>query len=113
VSWHKFDYGKTVGQEGPEGGKILLDEEHELDARITFEKAGSFFKRHFAITCGIYGWMMHTHFISSNNEALKDFEAMKGELDRIMNLVPTIEKASDDNMSCVTDEISKFVNEFV
>ena len=38
---------------------------------------------------------------------------MKGELDRILNLVPTIEKVSDDNMSCVTDEISKFVNEFV
>jgi len=44
---------------------------------------------------------------------LKDYEAMKGELDRILNLVPTIEKASDDNMLYVTDEISKFVDEFV
>ncbi len=113
MSWHKFDSGKTVGQKGSEGGKILLDEVHELGARITVEKGGSFLKRHFAITCGVYGWMMHTHFISSNNEALKDFEAMKCELDRILNLVPTIEKASDDNMSRVTDEISKFVNEFV
>ncbi len=52
-----------------------MDEEHELGARITLEKVGSFLKGHFAITCGIYGWMMHTHFISSTNEALKDFEA--------------------------------------
>lgn len=113
MSWRKFDNDKTVGQEGSEGGKIPLNEEHELGARITLEKVGSFLKRHFAITCGIYGWIMHTHFISSNNEALKNFEVMKGELGRILNLVPTIEKASDDNMSCVTDEISKFVNEFV
>ena len=112
MSWYQFDNGKTIGQKGSEKGQILLDEEHEFGARITLEKVGSLFKKHFAITCGIYGWMIHTHFVSTKNKGFEAFQAMKSELDRILNLIPTEDEANDDNMSLVSDEISKFVDNF-
>ena len=98
MTWYCFDKGKTVGLTGSENGEILLDEEHELGARITLEKVDLPGKNYFAITCGIYGWMFHTHFVSSE-EALRDFEAMKLELTGIINLIPTVENANDENVS--------------
>jgi len=46
---------------GSEGGVIVRDEEHALGARITLETGCGIAP--YAITCGIYGWMMHTCFL--------------------------------------------------
>jgi len=48
MSWYRFDEGKTIN------GRTLLDEEHELGARITLEKVNSTPENYFEITCGIY-----------------------------------------------------------
>lgn len=42
-------------QTGSEGGLIISDEEYKDSCRITLEKC----ERYYAITCGIYGGMMH------------------------------------------------------
>ena len=60
--WYPFESGATLGQKGSEGGAILRDEEHPQEARITFERDTRIAP--FAITCGIYGCMMHTRFFS-------------------------------------------------
>jgi hypothetical protein len=105
--------------EGQLGKRVLKVEKFfwtkntNLAQGLRLKKSAHFLKGILRLLVEFTVWMMRTHFISSNNEALKDYEAMKGELDRILNLVPTIEKASDDNMLYVTDEISKFVDEFV
>lgn len=43
-------------QTGSEGGLIIADEEYRDSCRITLEKC----ERYYAITCGVYGGMMHT-----------------------------------------------------
>ncbi len=74
-TWHPLDDGATLGQTGSEEGMIVRDEEHSLGARITLERAASVAP--FAITCGIYGWMMHTRFFSTEAEAEAQYDLMK------------------------------------
>jgi hypothetical protein len=72
-------------QRGTEGGIIILDEEHDLGARITlerFEGGGG------AITCGIYGWMVHTRFFDTEADPRAEVELMKIDLGRILWRIP-------------------------
>jgi hypothetical protein len=48
----------NIGQKGSEEGIIPRDEEHPQEARIHLERDTR--NAPFAITCGIYGCMMHT-----------------------------------------------------
>jgi hypothetical protein len=41
---------------GAKAEKVIFDQEHELGARITLERNTR--AAPFAITCGIYGWMV-------------------------------------------------------
>lgn len=65
----------TVGTEGSENGIILMDEEYNEACRITLEKC----ERYYAITCGVYGSMVHTVFCSPDDYQEK-YTAMKDEL---------------------------------
>ena len=65
----------TTGTMGSENGTILLDEEYKKACRITLEKC----ERYYAITCGIYGGMVHTAF-ADNDHYREKYEAMKKEL---------------------------------
>lgn len=112
MSWHKFDKGKTIGQQGSEYGETLLDDEHQLGARITVEKIISRPGNYFAITCGIYGWFFHTHYVSPEEQAVSDYEKMKCELDRILNLIPEVSDEDNEKMAKVSNEISKFTERF-
>src|SRR3954471_2347950 len=75
MGWAAFENGNTVGARGSEDGVIVVDEEHDLGARITLERDGSVAP--FAITCGIYGWAFHTRFFSTRETADRDLETMK------------------------------------
>ena len=113
-----FDDGKTVGREGPERGVILEDQEHIEGARITLERTEE--KRTFrsplvryAITCGLYGWMVHTRFFDREGEARQAFEEMKVGLSELITLVPQEnDPAVEEKMRRVTAEIEKFVKTF-
>ena len=63
------------GDTGSEGGTVLADEEYKEACRITLEKC----ERYHAITCGVYGDMVHTAFCDAD-EANSKYEAMKAEL---------------------------------
>ncbi len=73
------DMGRK-GETGSEGGKIVLDEEYDRSCRITLEKC----KDYYAITCGVYGAMVHTAF-SDEDSALQLYETMKAELQAFMD----------------------------
>ncbi len=108
--WYPFAAGSTIGETGSEDGVILLDEEYSGGARITLERDGS--HAPFAITCGIYGWMAHTRYFATEQEAHEEFEAMKAELARIADLIPMqddpqVDKRADE----VVREIEAFVRE--
>ena len=57
----------------------LKDEEYKQSCRITLEKC----TRYYAITCGIYGAMVHTAFCSEEDH-LSIYEQMKQELATFM-----------------------------
>ena len=52
-----------AGNVGSEGGEILSDEEYKNACRITLEKC----EKYYAITCGVYGAMVHTAFSDVNH----------------------------------------------
>jgi hypothetical protein len=98
-------------ERGTEGGVIVLDHEHGLGARITLEQfdggAGG------AITCGVYGWMVHTRFFDSEAEALQAFDAMKIDLDAILQRIPLkTDPDLDNRMTATSEEMSAFVGKY-
>ena len=80
--WSPFHDGNTIGTQGSEEGVILADEENDEGARITLERDGYV---PYAITCGVYGLMVHTVFAADEDEAKRQYEAMKTEIDRLMS----------------------------
>ncbi|GLV57151.1 hypothetical protein KDH_39890 [Dictyobacter sp. S3.2.2.5] len=108
--WFSIDEGRTIGTEGTEQGIILQDEEYVQGARITLEQCHY---PPFAITCGIYGWMVHTTFASSMNEAREKLEAMKKSLEEIYQLIPTLDDVElEAKIQNVTQALEAFVSEF-
>ena len=67
------------GEIGNEGGIILADEEYKESCRITLEKCSL----HYAITCGIYGAMVHTVYCGDNFQNI--YDEMKGELQKFID----------------------------
>ena len=57
---------------GSEGGTIIADEEYKESCRITLERC----ERYDAITCGVYGSMMHTIFYDKSHSQ-EVFDNMK------------------------------------
>lgn len=111
MSWYAFDNGKSIGQRGSESGSIIRDEEHQDGARITLERAGQ--TAPFAITCGIYGWMVHTRFFGTESEAESEFESMRAELSRIISTIPLAADPEVESKSRpVVESISEFVKRF-
>jgi hypothetical protein len=84
--WNAYSDGKTVGQAGSEEGTIVLDEEHIDGARITLERDSRTAPA--AITCGIYGWMVHTRFFADESEARAQYGLMKSGLQNLLRVIP-------------------------
>lgn len=71
---------------GSEGGVILKDEEYENKCRVTLEKC----KPYYAITCGVYGTMVHTVFCNENAKDM--YEQIKTELQEFLDRNPSEEE---------------------
>ena len=111
-TWQRYtDENGQPEVKGTDGGAILLDDEHGWGARITLEQPGAFGP--FGITCGIYEWMVHTHYCATLEVARRDYAAMKAELEAILELIPLrSDPAVDQKMERVSTEISRFVDKF-
>ena len=96
--WCPFQGGETIGKRGSENGIVLEDEEYTAGVRITLE--GSSDIAPFAITCGCYGLFFHTRFLSTEEEARKEFAEMKVELGRLVDL-SSESVASDEQMNSI------------
>lgn len=107
--WHPFENGATIGRAGSEQGTIALDEEHGLGARISLE--GDARVASFAITCGIYGWMLHTRFLGTEDEARTQYSLMKNA---IAELLKAAEKNAeiDGGRQVLMEGCSKFIENF-
>jgi hypothetical protein len=87
MSWSDLETSKN-GQpvEGSEGGILIVDQEHDLGARISLERGCV--SAPFAITCGIYGWMVHTRYFDDERRAQEQFVLMRDALDAILARMP-------------------------
>src|SRR5213593_1289417 len=90
--WYSFKNGESIGETGSESGRILRDEEHGDGARVKFEHVKD---NRFTITCGIYGWMVHTRFFESEAAAQISFDETKAELNKILRLIPLQDEAGE------------------
>lgn len=103
-----YEEGATLGERGSENGIIIRDDEHEQGARITLEREA----RHapFVITCGVYGWMLHTRFFGSEAEAVGDYCAMMDGLSLIVEMIPF---ADDPDVDAKRRVLIGAINDFV
>lgn len=85
---------------GLEGGKILKDEEYKEQCRITLERC----TRYDAITCGVYGEMVHTAY-SDAKDSSSLYESMKKELQMFID-------ADFDDDGKRSDFYEAFVNRY-
>ena len=108
-TWHRFENGLTLGQTGSEEGTIMRDEEYSLGARITLERECR--SAPFAITCGIYGWMLHTRYFGSQYEAETQYEAMKSAITVLLEVAERT-AAVDGGRQVLMAGVSKFVEVF-
>ena len=106
--WRLFRDGATKGQTGSEKGTIVRDLEHSEGARITLERETPTVP--FAITCGLYGWMVHTRFFGSEAEALMAFEEMKDALAKILETIP---ERHDPQMERKIEGVRTALNRFI
>ena len=96
---------------GSESGIVETDEEHDCGARITLERDAKIAP--YAITCGIYGWMVHTRYFEDREKAFHDYDEMKGGLAHILSLIP--EQGDPDlsgKLCSVNEAISAFIERF-
>lgn len=94
---------------GSEGGVIIRDDEHDLGARITLERDAA--TSPFAITCGVYGWMVHTAFFANEQEALQAYEAMRDDLIALMANIPD-DPMTDEQISAMGAGCSAFCDRY-
>jgi hypothetical protein len=116
--WESFEGGRSIGLIGSEGGRIVFDDSHTDGARITLEVVSHprFLRRDrisYTITCGIYGWIVHTRFFTSRAEAFDEFQMMKLDLSAIIEKLP-LESDPDLErlMAHVPAELHAFISRF-
>jgi hypothetical protein len=102
--WSAYDDGQSIGTKSAEGGVILFDEEHPVGARITLRRDS----RYISVSANIYGWMDHTRFFTMDEDAQREYKAMKSALSKVLTLIQT-DDAKDIK---IWEAISEFVRRF-
>jgi hypothetical protein len=105
--WCDFEQGTTLATQGSESGVIVLDEEYDQRARISLERAARVAP--FAITCGVYGRLMHTRYFGSEAEAKSKYDAMKLVLKLI---VDGIDSPDEQVRRCAVQALYDFADRF-
>jgi hypothetical protein len=108
AAWIPFEGGASLGATGTEGGVIVRDDEHPLGARVTLERGGAIGS--YAITCGVYGWMVHTCSSSDRAAAEAAFEVIEAELAAILDAIPCADEMESDRYDEVVAMIGAFVD---
>lgn len=107
TQWQAIESSDTK-HSGSEGGKIIFDEEHKYGARITLEENCSYSP--YAITCGVYGLMVHTRFFESKEQAEAELVPMKSELEKI---VRSFSSPASENQNVDYDQAANFCENFI
>lgn len=110
TKWTDYDEGYTVGTSGEDDGAIVRDEEYQSGARLTLEEDGS--SAPFTLTCGVYGWLSHLRYFEDEKGAREAFEEMKIELEEILEMMPSSERATEEEREDFAEELAMFLEKF-
>jgi hypothetical protein len=111
IGWYPFEEGQTIGAQGTEHGVIIHDEEHSLGARMTLEQDA--FHAPCAITCGIYGWMVHTRFFADEETAFAAYEQMRTAIEDILRMIPSEDDpTAEAQFNAVSEAVAEFTQRF-
>jgi hypothetical protein len=111
LRWKAFEDGLTLGRPSSEHGRIVRDDDYADAARITLERDCP--AAPFAITCGIYGWMMHMRFFADPDIAEAEYEGMKAGLAAIVGMIPNVNDPDvDARLHDVEVAIGAFVDKY-
>lgn len=80
-----------IGTKGTEDGVIIQDEEYAHACRASLERCTEYY----AVTCGVYGSMVHTAFFDESNYLAK-YEEIKRDL---QNFIDNVEHMNEDERS--------------
>ncbi len=90
--WIATEGGATIGEPGPEGGRVLADSEwadpedpEDADARLTLEEDGLGF-RSVAVLYG--GWYFRSDWFPTRSAADTALETLRMDLERLAALIP-------------------------
>lgn len=108
ATWQPYQGGSTLGLQGSEGGTITWDEEYAGAVRLTLEQDES--RSFYAVTCGVSGWLVHTRFFGSINEATDAFAEMRPALEELLARLP--DAPSRDTVRQGGELLSAFVARF-
>ncbi len=103
-NWFAYNDGRSIGEVSAEGGVILRDEEHRRGGRVTLKQGKTFV----SVSSHIYGWMDHTRFFKSVNEAQREYVIMKNILGGMMDDI----LAAGANDLKMWEAIADFVRRF-
>lgn len=112
-TWTAYASGATIGQRGSDDGLIVVDEEYSGSARITLERDCQAYGKPavpFTITCGIYGWVVHTRFFDDEDQAREQLGQMKPALAVIADQLPD----GDDDVAsnAFADKLAEFIHRY-
>ncbi len=111
MAWTEYEAGGTIGLQGTEGGTIFRDEEYvgeSAGARITLERECKFAP--YAITCGVYGWLVHTRFIADEPTAISEYEKMQPSLARIVDMIGA--DGTPDDPDALDGAVAQFTEQY-
>lgn len=90
--WIPTEGGATIGEPGPEGGRVLADSEwadpddpEDADARLTLEEDGMGF-RTVAVLYG--GWYSRSDWFRTRQEGDHALEILRSDLERLAAMIP-------------------------
>ena len=111
AAWYPYKEGQTLGLPASENGLVIRDEEYSEGALVTLERDSP--TAPFAITCGLYGWMVHTCWFSTATEAQEAFEEIKTALGKMADMIPyNDDPAADEKMKPIFEGIEQLVQRF-
>jgi len=113
AGWSRFNNGGTIDRDG------WLGDRHHPGGRgapprwANHDRAVCDRGAPFAVSCGLYGWMVHTRYFGSEDEARNACAAMKRALGDILDMVPgDDDPGRDERAAEVVRAIERFVADF-
>lgn len=102
--WQPYNHGRTIGVQSSAGGKITVDEEHPLGARITIKQGNDFV----AVSSLISGKIDHTRFFNDMKAAKHEYQIMQKELGKIVDSIASAKTADIKMWEAISGYVTRF-----